>query len=95
MPNKHGNNHRPSSVLLEKAQLEQFNEMSACYEKYESILGQVHIPFDMFDIIVEYNEQYRSVMYDINRSINFNSYLSCSNENNLFTHVYVLMYFSI
>jgi hypothetical protein len=27
--------------MLEKAQLEKFNEMSACYDKYESILGQV------------------------------------------------------
>ena len=27
--------------MLEKAQLERFNEMSAYYDKYESILGQV------------------------------------------------------
>ena len=44
-PNNYGNNHRPSSVMLEKAQLEKFQEMSAWYEKYESILGQVHIFF--------------------------------------------------
>jgi len=43
IPNNYGNNHRPSSVTLEKAQLEKFNEMSAFYEKYESILGQVLI----------------------------------------------------
>jgi hypothetical protein len=44
-PNHHGNTHRPSSVMLEKAQLEKFNEMSVCYEKYESILGQVLLMF--------------------------------------------------
>jgi hypothetical protein len=45
IPNNYGNNHRPSSVTLEKAQLEKFNEMSAFYEKYESILGQVLLNF--------------------------------------------------
>jgi hypothetical protein len=39
--NDYQNTHRPSSVALEKTQLEKINEMSACYEKYESILGQV------------------------------------------------------
>jgi hypothetical protein len=39
--NDYRNTHRPSSVALEKTQLEKINEMSACYEKYESILGQV------------------------------------------------------
>lgn len=38
-----GNNHRPSSVLLEKEQLEKIQQMSAYYEKYESILGQVRL----------------------------------------------------
>lgn len=42
-PNSYGNVHRPSSVLLEKAQMEKFKEISACYEKYESILGQIHL----------------------------------------------------
>ncbi|CAF0909171.1 unnamed protein product [Adineta steineri] len=42
-PNNYANNHRPSSVILEKANLGKFHEMSACYEKYESILGQIHL----------------------------------------------------
>ena len=40
-PNNYQNTHRPSSVIFEKAQLEEFNKISRCYEKYESILGQV------------------------------------------------------
>ena len=35
------NNHRPSSVILEKEQLERLHQISAYYQKYESILGQV------------------------------------------------------
>lgn len=46
LPANYGNHHRASSVVLEKAQLEKLNEISACYEKYESILGQV--PFDKY-----------------------------------------------
>ncbi|CAF2328061.1 unnamed protein product [Rotaria sp. Silwood2] len=42
-PSSYGNNHRPSSVMLEKAELQKFKEISACYEKYESILGQIHL----------------------------------------------------
>ncbi len=45
--NDYRNTHRPSSVALEKTQLEKINEMSACYEKYESILGQVWSIFEM------------------------------------------------
>lgn len=41
IPNNYGSKHRPSSVMLEKAQLEKLNEISAYYDKYESILGQV------------------------------------------------------
>ena len=41
LPANYGNQHRASSVLLEKEQLEKLQEISACYEKYESILGQV------------------------------------------------------
>ncbi len=41
LPGNYGNNHRPSSVTLEKEQLEKLNQMSVFYEKYESILGQV------------------------------------------------------
>ncbi len=43
LPGNYGNNHRPSSVTLEKEQLEKFNQMSAFYDKYESILGQVRL----------------------------------------------------
>ncbi|CAF5155038.1 unnamed protein product [Rotaria sp. Silwood1] len=40
-PNSYGDTHRPSSVMLEKAEMQKFKEISAYYEKYESILGQV------------------------------------------------------
>ncbi|CAF2150474.1 unnamed protein product [Rotaria magnacalcarata] len=42
-PTSYGNNHRPSSVMLEKAEMEKFQQITACYEKYESILGQIHL----------------------------------------------------
>ncbi len=45
LPGNYGNNHRPSSVTLEKEQLEKIHQMSAFYDKYESILGQVHDPY--------------------------------------------------
>ena len=41
LPDNYKNSHRPSSVMLEKAELEKFQQISACYDKYESILGQV------------------------------------------------------
>lgn len=37
------NTHRPSSVILEKEQLDKLHQMSIYYEKYESILGQVRL----------------------------------------------------
>jgi len=43
LPTNYENHHRASSVLLEKEQLEKLTEISACYEKYESILGQIHL----------------------------------------------------
>ena len=41
MPYDYGTNHRSSAVIHEKAQLEKLQEISACYDKCESILGQV------------------------------------------------------
>ncbi|CAF4226960.1 unnamed protein product, partial [Rotaria magnacalcarata] len=37
-PTSYGNNHRPSSVMLEKAEMEKFQQITACYEKYENSL---------------------------------------------------------
>ncbi|CAF5010083.1 unnamed protein product, partial [Rotaria sp. Silwood1] len=42
-PNSYGDTHRPASVMLEKAEMQKFKEISAYYEKYESILGQIHL----------------------------------------------------
>ncbi|CAF1099064.1 unnamed protein product [Rotaria sordida] len=42
-PNNYGDSHRPSSVMLEKTEMRKFEETSAGYEKYESILGQIHL----------------------------------------------------
>ncbi|CAF4195513.1 unnamed protein product, partial [Rotaria sordida] len=42
-PNSYGDSHRPSSVMLEKIEMRKFEETSASYEKYESILGQIHL----------------------------------------------------
>ena len=54
LPVNYGNHHRASSVLLEKEQLEKFNEISACYDKYESILGQVKYCFHQSTSIVSH-----------------------------------------
>lgn len=43
LPVNYENMHRGSSVTLEKAQLEKLTAMSAFYDKYESILGQIHL----------------------------------------------------
>lgn len=49
------NMHRGSSVVLEKAQLEKLVAMSAFYDKYESILGQVNIrKYTKFSIDIEF-----------------------------------------
>ncbi|CAF4949387.1 unnamed protein product [Rotaria sp. Silwood1] len=42
-PNSYGDSHRPSSVMLEKFEMQKVEEMPACYEKYESILGKIHL----------------------------------------------------
>ncbi|CAF1048981.1 unnamed protein product [Rotaria sordida] len=42
-PNSYGDSHRPSSVMLEKTEMRKFEEISAPHEKYESILGQIHL----------------------------------------------------
>ncbi|CAF0781899.1 unnamed protein product [Rotaria sordida] len=43
-PGSYGDTHRPSSVMFEKVEMQKFKEeISAYYEKYESILGQIHL----------------------------------------------------
>ncbi|CAF4165425.1 unnamed protein product, partial [Rotaria sordida] len=42
-PNSYGDSHRPSSVMLEKTEMRKLEETSAPHEKYESILGQIHL----------------------------------------------------
>ncbi|CAF2834160.1 unnamed protein product [Rotaria sp. Silwood2] len=42
IPNSYGDSQRPSSVMLEKTEMKKLKETST-YEKYESILGQIHL----------------------------------------------------
>ncbi|CAF2834159.1 unnamed protein product [Rotaria sp. Silwood2] len=42
-PNSYGDTQRPSSVMLEKTEMKKFEDTSTCYEKHESILGQIHL----------------------------------------------------
>ncbi|CAF1021842.1 unnamed protein product [Didymodactylos carnosus] len=52
----HAANRRASSVILEKVELDKFQEMSIFYEKYESILGQIHLEMCKYHQVGRFSE---------------------------------------